>query len=111
MSMPEPLTFEFREVRAQFMEASIPEQTRRDLAVCEAMDRLDVTVELMRQMVDLVLSVRRSIDEGTDRDQILLRWSASNELLRGLLRDPAHAGQNRERRVPRRAWPLAQPTD
>ena len=80
--MPEPLTFESREVRAQFMEASIPEQTRRDLAVCEAMDRLDVTVESMRQMVDLVLSVRRSIDEGTDRDQILLRWSASNELLR-----------------------------
>ena len=45
MSMPEPLTFEFREVRAQFLEASIPEQTRRDLAVCEAMDRLDVTVD------------------------------------------------------------------
>ncbi len=79
--MPEQSNLDTDEFRARLKEAQFPEQAQRELVACNALDHLDVAVEAVQLMVGLVVSVPRSIDEGTTRDQILLRWSASNELL------------------------------
>ena len=85
MNMPEQSNLDTDEFRARLKEAQFPEQAQRELVACNAWITLMSPWRRCGFDGRSRCSVPRSIDEGTTRDQILLRWSASNELLMKLL--------------------------